>query len=174
VPCNPSLDAGECVPHGLANGPSDAWAKRARATDEELEKRLENISTAFSPAEDMKSVSLIKWRKQMGHPMMRVVNGMAKGAVTGMAMNDLPEKMPNLDDRMVCAMSKSKRLLFQTCRTRAKEVLESGTGTWLVRRLSNPVEAQSTNSFSWMIHRGQDLHCRSKRRPTWLMRSRRG
>jgi GAG-pre-integrase domain len=85
---------------------------------------LENVSIAFSSAEEMKSVSLIKWHKRMGHYSMRVVKDMAKGMVMEMAINDLPEKMPTLDDCMACALSKSKRLLFKTGCTRAKAVLE--------------------------------------------------
>jgi hypothetical protein len=71
--------------------------------DEKLEKclgALENVSTAFSAAEEMKSVSLIKWHERMGHRGMRVVKDIAKGAVTEMAINDLPEKMPTPGDCM--------------------------------------------------------------------------
>ena len=49
---------------------------------------------------------------------------MANGAAMAMAIHDLPEEMPTLDNCMACAMSKSKRLPFKTGRTRAKEVLE--------------------------------------------------
>ena len=52
------------------------------------------------------------------------VKEMANGAATGMAINDLPEEMPTLNNCMACAMSKSKRLPFKTGRMRAKEVLE--------------------------------------------------
>jgi Integrase core domain len=85
---------------------------------------LENVSTAFSSAEEIKSVSPIEWHEQMGHCSMRVVKEMADGAATGIAINDLPENMPTLDNCMACVMSKSKRLPFKTGRTRTKEALE--------------------------------------------------
>jgi hypothetical protein len=94
-------------------------------TDEKLEKcsgRLEIVSAAFSSAEEMKLVSLIKWHKRMGHRGMRLVKDMAKGVV--MEIIDLPQKILTLYDCMACTMSKSKRLPFKTGRTRAKWILE--------------------------------------------------
>jgi len=54
---------------------------------------------------------------------MKTIMEMAKGPVTGMVLEDVPNDIPNLDSCTTCALTKSKHLPFKKGRTSAIEPL---------------------------------------------------
>ena len=79
---------------------------------------------------------------------MRTIADMAKGAVTGMAIHDLPDRIPSLDDCAICALTKSHRPPFKKGRTRAARPLELRHGD-LVGPM--PVESICGRGYGFLL-----------------------
>ena len=105
-----------------------ACGECGEVSDQTLDKRLETLggdpSVAFSAGDAAQPISLYNWHRRMGHRSMKTVVDMAKGAVTGLVMKDLPVRVPTLDNCPACVLAKSKHFPFKTGRTRATKPLE--------------------------------------------------
>jgi hypothetical protein len=116
--------------------------------DEHLQEQLHYLEAAFVGEETNKPISLLDWHRRMGHRSMRTIVKMAKGAVTGMTISDLPDRIPKLDDCAVCALAKTHRLPFKRGRTRATQPLQLVHGD-LVGPM--PVESIGGHKYGFLL-----------------------
>ena len=126
--------------------------EKREVSDDLLHKRLtlksESPAVAFSTGEKEKPVSLYNWHRRMGHRSMKTIVDMAKGAVTGMVLKDVPEDIPKMDSCPSCALTKSRHFPYKDGRTRATEPLELIHGD-LVGPM--PVELVSKYKYSFVL-----------------------
>jgi len=62
---------------------------------------------------------LFNWHRRIGHRSMKAIAGMAKAAVTGMALKDIPDDIPKLYSCASCALTKSRHFPYKDRRDRA-------------------------------------------------------
>ena len=91
---------------------------------ERLVLKCECPDTAVSTGKNKEPVSLFNWHRRMGHHSMKTIVDMAKGAVTGMVLEDVPRDIPSIDTCPSCTLTKSRRFPYKDGRTCATEPLE--------------------------------------------------
>ena len=123
-------------------------AREDEATDDQLHERLNFPHVAFTTGGKEKPVSLYDWHRRMGHRDMKTIVDMAKGAVTGIRLKDLPKEVPRLNSCPSCALAKAKRTPFGPERTRAEEPLQLIHGD-LVGPM--PVESVSKKRYGFVL-----------------------
>jgi len=111
---------------------------------ERLALKCEYPDTAFSTGENKEPVSLFNWHRRMGHRSLKTIVDMAKGAVTGMVLKDVPKDIPSMDICPSCALTKSRHFPYKDGRTRATEPLELIHGD-----LVGPMPVESVSKYKY-------------------------
>jgi len=100
--------------------------------------------TAFSTGENKELVSLFNWHQRMGHHSLKTIVVMAKGAVTGMVLKEIPKDIPSMDICPSCMLMKSWHFPYKDRRMHATEPLKLIHGD-----LVGPMPIESVSKYKY-------------------------